>query len=71
MGKYQRAKKGTVCLIKETDDGRIIQIGLTEHQSYLLQSFLVGLSRIDKLVEMGEEWDLLRKNECCNKCKKL
>ena len=43
--------------------GRIIQIGLTPSQSNLLQSFLSEISKEIPLMEMGEEYDFLLKQD--------
>lgn len=57
----ERSDIGTICLVQETDDGRIRQIGLTEDQSRILQLFLASLSKEKPLVIMGEDYDLVLK----------
>ena len=63
MTKLERLKIGNVGLIQETKDGRIIQIGLTEKQSNMLQVFLAALSKDQPLVQMTEEFDLILKRD--------
>jgi hypothetical protein len=55
-------KPGFVSLIQQTEEGRILQIGLTENQSNCLQEFLAMLSRGNPLMLMGEEHDLVLKS---------
>ena len=62
MTKYKTLKPGEVGLIKQTEDGRIIQVGVTKEQSEQLQMFLSIISQSSPLVEMDEEWDLEFKN---------
>lgn len=40
MAKFERLDTGKIGLIQETEDGRIIQIGLTEKQSNMLAGIL-------------------------------
>ena len=61
---------GTIGLIRQTEDGRVIQIGMTHEQMILLQIFLSGLSQKSPLVELGEECDLVLKSSVCKRCKK-
>jgi len=64
ISKFKSLKTGKVGLIQETEDGRIIQIGLTEMQSNILQNFLAQLSQDSPLVQMGEEYELIfKKNQ--------
>ena len=60
--KVEIAEVGTVALIQQTESGRILQIGLTQKQSDLLQSFLSVISNGQPLVQMGEEYDLVLKS---------
>jgi hypothetical protein len=53
---------GAIGLIRQTEDGRIMQIGLTERQSNCLQEFLVQISKGSPLCLMGEEHDLVLKS---------
>lgn len=62
MGKFTDAEIGTVCLIQQLQNGRIVQISTTKEQSDLLQLFLGGLSQESKLVIMPEEYDLVLKS---------
>lgn len=62
MANFIDAEIGTICLIKQLEDGRIVQISTTKEQSDLLQLFLGALSQEDKLVIMPEEYDLVLKS---------
>ena len=71
MAKYENVKLGTIALIQQEENGRILQIALTEEQSNMLQRFLAILSQESKLVQMSEEYDLVLKSQVCKKCKTL
>ena len=62
--KFSRLEKGKIGLVQETEDGRIIQIGLRPEQSEQLQIFLGILSQSSPLVQMGEDYELILKSEC-------
>jgi len=62
MKNFKTLEPGKIALIQQTDDGRILQIGLTESQSGMLQGFLSILSQTQPLVQMGEDWDLVLKS---------
>ena len=62
MANFKTVEAGKIALIQQTEEGRIRQIGLTTHQSEMLQSFLAILSQENKLVQMGEEYDLVFKS---------
>lgn len=57
-------------IIRQLQDGRIVQIGLTETQSIMLQLFLSQLSKEKPLLQLGEDWDLVLASEL-SKEKKL
>ena len=59
---FETVEVGTVALIQQTEDGRILQIGLTTNQSEMLQSFLAVISKESKLIQMPEEYDLVLKS---------
>jgi hypothetical protein len=62
MENFQNLEIGKIGLIQETADGRITQIGLTQHQSDLLQELVKVLS--DKpLIRLPKEYDLKLKNQ--------
>lgn len=63
MEKFKRLETGRLALVQETEDGRIMQIGLTEEQSEQLQFYCALISSISPLVQMGEDYDLVLKNE--------
>ena len=71
MAKFERAEIGSVCLVKETKDGRIVQIGLTDEQNKTLQLFLAALSQSNPLVLMSEDYDVVLKKSLCKKCKTI
>ena len=62
MVKIENAPIGKVGLIQETEDGRIIQLGLTQTQSECLQLFLASLSKESPLVNLGRDYELILKN---------
>jgi hypothetical protein len=70
MATFETVEPGTVALIQQTKEGRILQIGLTPEQSAMLQFFLAKMSEGSKLVLMDEDYDLVLKSSLCNKCKK-
>ena len=61
--KFSRLELGKVGLVQETEDGRIIQIGLRPEQSEMLQLFLATISQDAPLVQMGEDYELILKSE--------
>ncbi len=61
MPKFEKLKIGNIGLIQEQKDGKIIQIGLTQTQSDMLQNFLAILSKDSPLVQMGEDYELVLK----------
>ncbi len=67
VNKFSRLELGKIGLLQETEDGRIIQIGLRPEQSEQLQIFLGILSQSDPLVQMGEDYELILKSECVGK----
>ena len=67
MATFETVDVGTVALIQQTEDGRILQIGLTVAQSNMLQFFLAKLSEESKLIQMPEEYDLVLKSSLKNK----
>lgn len=69
MAQFERAEIGNICLIQETEDGRIAQIAMTKEQNKVLQILLASLSKEQPLVKMGKDYDLVLKNNLCNKCK--
>lgn len=69
MLKFERAEIGNICLVQETEDGRIRQIGLTADQSRVLQILLASISKEEPLTQMGCEFDLVLKSSLCNKCR--
>lgn len=69
MAKFERAEIGSICLVQETEDGRIRQIGLTSEQNQVLQILLASMSKEKPFLQMGEEYDLVLKTNLCNKCK--
>ena len=68
MSQFSNVEVGTIALIQQTETGRILQIGITEAQSKMLQFFLAKLSEESKLVQMGEDYDLVLKSSLCKRC---
>jgi len=62
MATFETVDVGTIALIQQTEEGRILQIGLTVDQSNMLQFFLAKLSEESKLIQMPEEYDLVLKS---------
>jgi len=71
MSNFQNAEIGTIGLIQQQEDGSIIQIGLTESQSKMLQLFLASISEEKSLIKMPPEYDLILKSEVCAECRSL
>ena len=63
MANFERLELGKIGLIQETEDGRIVQIGLRHEQSEMLQLFLATISKDNPLVVMGEDYELVLKNK--------
>ena len=70
MATFETVEPGTIALIQQTPEGRILQIGLTPAQSNMLQFFLAKLSEESKLIQMPEDYDLILKSSLCPKCRK-
>jgi len=68
MANFNLAEPGTICLIKQSPEGRIMQIAMTEDQSKMLQVLVASISQQQPLVQMGEDWDLVLKSSLCEKC---
>ena len=66
MANFERLELGKVGLIQETEDGRIIQIGLRPEQIEMLQVFLACISQGKPLVQMGEDYELVLKSSVSN-----
>ena len=71
MAKFENVEAGTIALIQQQENGRVVQIGITQSQSNMLQFFLAKLSEESKLIQMPEEYDLILKSQACKKCKDL
>ena len=50
MATFETVEPGTIALIQQTPEGRILQIGLTPAQSNMLHFFLAKLSEESKLI---------------------
>jgi len=66
---FKNLEIGKIGLIQQQENGRILQIGLTEEQSKLLHIFLGGISQKSSLVQMSEDYDLVLKSSICKTCK--
>ncbi len=71
MSYHENLKPGVIGLIQQQPNGRILQIGLTESQSNMLQFFLAKISEGNALAQMPEEHDLVLKSCVCNTCKMM
>ena len=71
MAKFENVAIGTIALIQQQENGRIVQIGITQAQINMLQLFLAKLSEERKLIQMPEDYDLILKSQICKKCKAL
>ena len=60
--KVETVNPGTIALIQQTEEGRIMQVAMTDAQSKMLQIFLATISQSSPLVQMGEEYDLVLKS---------
>jgi hypothetical protein len=69
MAQFERAEIGNICLVQEKEDGRIVQIAMTEEQNNMLQILLASISKGSPFVQMGAEYDLVLKQSLCKKCK--
>ncbi len=69
MAQFERAEIGSICLVQETEDGRIRQIGLTQEQNKQLQFYVALISKSSPIVQMGEDFDLVLKSSICKKCR--
>lgn len=71
MAKFCNVEAGTITLVQQQENGRIVQIGITQDQSNMLQLFLAKLSEESKLIRLPEDYDLILKSQVCKKCKAL
>lgn len=62
MPQFETTTPGTIALIQQTKDGRIVQIALSAEHSEMLQIFLGKLSEVTPLIQMPEEYDLILKS---------
>lgn len=63
MPQFETIEPGTMAIITQTAEGRIVQIALTAEQSSVVQIFLASLSREKAFIQMPEEYDLVLKRE--------
>ncbi len=61
--KIERADIGSIGLIKETKDGRIVQLAMTEEQSKIIQILVAKMSKHKPLIQLGKEYDLFTKKQ--------
>jgi hypothetical protein len=71
MAKFKSVEIGEVVLVQQNEEGRILQIALTEAQNKMLQLFLSMVSKEEALVQMPEEYDLVLKSSISTKRKFL
>ena len=67
--KFETVEPGTIALIQQTEEGRILQIALTVEQSKQLQFYVALISKSSPIVQMGEEHDLVLKSSLKDKHK--
>lgn len=60
--KIETVEVGTVALIQQTEDGRILQLAMTTEQSKMLQIFLATISQGQPLIRMSDDHDLVLKS---------
>jgi hypothetical protein len=59
--KFELLDPGKFSLIQQDEDGRILQIGLTESQSEMLQISVALISNKSPVLRLGKEHDLILK----------
>lgn len=62
MAVIKQAEIGTVGLIQELPDGRIIQLGMNQEQFDTLQLFVAALSRDNPFVKIAGDNELIPKH---------
>ena len=55
----EKAKVGSVGLIQETEDGRIIQLGMTEEQSTMINVLVAKISEASPLQNLGKDYEMI------------
>jgi hypothetical protein len=63
---FKKTELGQVGLITETEDGRIIQLGMTEEQSSVLQVLVASMSREKPFIKIEGENELIPKWKISN-----
>ena len=58
MAKFKQLEGDAVGLVMLGKDGGVVQIGLSQEQSDMLQMFAAMLSQESPLVKLGEEYNL-------------
>jgi len=61
--KFTELEQGKVALIMQTDNGDIVQLGLTPNQSDMLNAFVAAMSKEEKLVQLPKDFNLTLKNK--------
>lgn len=62
MPKFELLEPGTIGLIIQEENGRIVQLAMTEEQSKMLQILVGKISEFSPLIKMGEEHDMVLKS---------
>jgi hypothetical protein len=65
----KNAEVGRIGLIQQQDDGSIIQLGMSEEQSDMLQLLVASISSDKPLVKLPSKYNLIPKQSVCQKCK--
>ncbi len=58
MAKFKQLEGDAVGLVMLGKDGGVVQIGLSQEQSDMLQMFAAMLSQDSPLIKLGEEYNL-------------
>ena len=58
MAKFKQLEGDAVGLVMLSKDGGVVQIGLSQEQSDMLQMFAAMLSQDSPLIKLGEEYNL-------------
>lgn len=67
MAQFETLEPGVIALIQQQEDGRIVQLGITQEQSDMLQILLAKMSETSPFIRMGEAHDLVLKSSFENK----
>ncbi len=63
MATFTNTKTDEVSLVQNSKSGRIIQIALSPEQHLLLQSFVATISKLNPVIQMSDDYDLILKSD--------